>query len=309
MESEVNWCAALGTVLANEEVSALPAGWTDVAGQDHAGHGDSPVVVVGLSERGDHPVTRVKLRQWQLRITEYAPELEAELALLMPTAAKAKGAALKGGGEQGAQDEEAHDSLLAAARARGWKEGAWPAGTVAAQREWIGRSEGAMVSFELVWGEGVTEGSAAGSEQEGEEISPGCRGAHGQRGGLGHVSLHGVQPAGTPAIECFTTRVDTLFGVEAVVLAPTHPVVSQLLAEQQQEPHEHGARSPHGAALAAYVRAAAPQQAQQGAAAASAGTAGKSGVFTGAYVAHPLTGETVPLYVRCSQSRARRFIS
>lgn len=48
---EVNWCEALGTVLANDEV------------------------VNGLSERGGHPVERKKMRQWYLRITAYADRL------------------------------------------------------------------------------------------------------------------------------------------------------------------------------------------------------------------------------------------
>lgn len=48
----VNWCPALGTVLANEEV------------------------VDGLSERGAYPVQRIPLRQWMLRITAYAERLE-----------------------------------------------------------------------------------------------------------------------------------------------------------------------------------------------------------------------------------------
>eukprot|EP00979_Chaetoceros_neogracilis_P010353 scaffold2455_cov212-Chaetoceros_neogracile.AAC.7 len=51
----VNWCPALGTVLANEEI------------------------INGLSERGDHPVERFPLRQWVLKITEYADKLEAGL--------------------------------------------------------------------------------------------------------------------------------------------------------------------------------------------------------------------------------------
>ena len=54
----VNWCSALGTVLANEEV------------------------IDGKSERGGHPVTRLALRQWMLRITEYADRLLDELAEL-----------------------------------------------------------------------------------------------------------------------------------------------------------------------------------------------------------------------------------
>jgi len=54
-EAPVNWCPALGTVLANEEV------------------------VGGVSERGGHPVVRIPLRQWMLRITSYAERLEREL--------------------------------------------------------------------------------------------------------------------------------------------------------------------------------------------------------------------------------------
>lgn len=83
----VNWCPALGTVLANEEI------------------------IDGLSERGSHPVQRLPLRQWVLKITQYADELEAGL--------------------------EGLD---------------WPDGTMAAQKAWIGRSEGAEVQ--------VTQGSA-----------------------------------------------------------------------------------------------------------------------------------------------------
>ena len=54
----VNWCAELGTVLANEEVKD------------------------GLSEVGNHPVTRLPLRQWMLRITAYADRLEKGLDAL-----------------------------------------------------------------------------------------------------------------------------------------------------------------------------------------------------------------------------------
>jgi len=54
-EVAVNWCPALGTVLANEEV------------------------VQGRSERGDHPVERKPMRQWMLRITAYGDRLIEEL--------------------------------------------------------------------------------------------------------------------------------------------------------------------------------------------------------------------------------------
>ena len=57
-ESPVNWCAELGTVLADEEV------------------------INGRSERGDHPVQRLPLRQWMLRITKYADRLVEDLVPL-----------------------------------------------------------------------------------------------------------------------------------------------------------------------------------------------------------------------------------
>ena len=57
-EAPVNWCPALGTVLANEEVKD------------------------GKSERGGHPVVRMPLRQWMLRITAYADRLERDLESL-----------------------------------------------------------------------------------------------------------------------------------------------------------------------------------------------------------------------------------
>ena len=55
IKAPVNWCPALGTVLANEEV------------------------IGGLSERGGHPVVRIPLRQWMLRITAYADRLLEDL--------------------------------------------------------------------------------------------------------------------------------------------------------------------------------------------------------------------------------------
>ena len=53
-EAPVNWCPALGTVLANEDID-------------------------GKSERGSHPVVRMPLRQWMLRITSYADRLMSDL--------------------------------------------------------------------------------------------------------------------------------------------------------------------------------------------------------------------------------------
>lgn len=83
-EIAVNWCPELKTVLANEEV------------------------VNGLSEIGGHPVERRPMKQWMLRITEYADRLIEDLNTLD-----------------------------------------WPENIKESQRNWIGRSEGASVKFQL----------------------------------------------------------------------------------------------------------------------------------------------------------------
>lgn len=83
-EVPVNWCPALGTVLANEEV------------------------IDGKSERGGHPVIRKPMKQWMLKITAYADRLLEDL-----------------------------DDLD------------WPESLKEMQRNWIGRSEGAEVTFTI----------------------------------------------------------------------------------------------------------------------------------------------------------------
>lgn len=84
-DSVVNWCPALGTVLANDEVKD------------------------GFSERGGHPVERRKMRQWSMRITAYSERLLQGL-----------------------------DTL------------AWSEALKEMQRNWIGKSHGAELDFEVV---------------------------------------------------------------------------------------------------------------------------------------------------------------
>ena len=87
-EIPVWWCAELGTVLANEEV------------------------IDGKSERGGHPCVKRPLRQWMLKITEYADRLLADL-----------------------EDLD------------------WPDSVKSMQREWIGKSEGAEIRFDVDGGD------------------------------------------------------------------------------------------------------------------------------------------------------------
>jgi leucyl-tRNA synthetase len=78
----------------------------------------------------------------------------------------------------------------------------------------------------------------------------------------------------------FTTRLDTLFGVTALVVAPEHKDIGRLAVETRRAEVEAYQR-------ATMVKSEVERQASEG----------KSGVFTGRRAVHPLTGETVPIYV------------
>ncbi|MGH4025036.1 MAG: leucine--tRNA ligase [Pseudonocardiaceae bacterium] len=96
-------------------------------------------------------------------------------------------------------------------------------------------------------------------------------------------------------IEVFTTRPDTLFGATYMVLAPEHPLVSEIVTEQWpaavNERWTGGAATP-GEAIADYRRAVAQrseldrQESRE-----------KTGVFTGAYAGNPATGAQIPIFI------------
>ena len=169
-ESTVNWCAALGTVLANDEV------------------------INGVSERGGYPVEQKKMMQWSMRITAYA------------------------------------DRLL-----KGLDTVDWPEPLVEMQRNWIGKSVGAAVTFPL------------------------------EDGG----------------ISVFTTRVDTIFGVSFLVLAPEHELVGTLITDAQRTEIEN------------YIEKTAKKSELDR----MADTKTVSGAFTGSYAKHPLTGADIPIWI------------
>lgn len=128
---------------------------------------------------------------------------------------------------------------------------AWPDAVKTMQRNWIGRSEGADFSMPVCDADGVVR-------QDGAEIS------------------------------VFTTRPDTAFGMTYAVLAPEHPLVTQVTTEQNQQ-----------AVLEFITKAAKLDEAERtGEGEAGKGSQqGKSGQFTGAYVLNPFTKKTVPLYI------------
>ena len=84
-------------------------------------------------------------------------------------------------------------------------------------------------------------------------------------------------------ITVFTTRPDTLFGVNYVVLAPEHPLVKKLKEAHPEKADE----------MDAYVRYASEANDIDRLSTARE----KTGVFTGAYATHPLTGKSVPVYL------------
>jgi leucyl-tRNA synthetase len=187
---EVNWCEALGTVLANDEV------------------------VNGVSERGGHPVVKKKMRQWYLRITAYADRLL-----------------------EGLETVDFSDSMKDM------------------QRNWIGKSEGAEITFDIVNG----ESSIVKKETT----------VTGQPLTIDHSQL-----------TVYTTRPDTIFGVDFMVVAPEHDIVNKIkTAEQSAAVDEY----------VAYVKSRSDVERQ----------AEKkiTGCFTGAYAINPFDGKEIPVWI------------
>lgn len=171
---EVNWCEALGTVLANDEV------------------------VNGVSERGGFPVVKKKLRQWYLRITEYADRLL-----------------------EGLERIEFSDAM---------KE---------MQTNWIGKSSGAEIDFEV--------------KSEKSKVK---------------------------SLRVYTTRPDTIFGVDFMVVAPELEMVEEIKSVEQSAAVDE---------YLAYVKSRSERERM----------AEKkiSGVFTGAYAINPFDGREIPIWI------------
>ena len=112
----------------------------------------------------------------------------------------------------------------------------WSSSTVALQRNWIGRSEGAELVFET---------------------------------------------PGGPKITVFTTRPDTVFGATYLVLAPEHPLVTDLIAVEQK------------AAVKGYQRDVQAKDVVSR----RVGDKTKTGVFLGSYARNPATGESIPIWI------------
>ncbi len=310
-ETEVNWCPALGTVLANDEI------------------------VNGVSERGGHPVVRKKMKQWSMRISAYAQRLLDGLNTID-----------------------------------------WPQPLKDSQSNWIGRSEGAMVSFKVLSpalseGKGVqsanyltgdpefagvnlerakemranpTKAEALLWEQlKSKKLDIKFRQQHlieayivdfvclskkliievdgeihntkkeidNERSlileskGFKVISFTNEEVLGNinkvistikrelelaplsfgkglgDRIEVFTTRPDTIFGVSFMTLAPEHELVSKITTDEQKE------------AVEKYIKATAKRSELDR----MADVKTISGVFTGAYAEHPFSKAPIPIWI------------
>jgi len=211
-EVTVNWCPALGTVLANEEVTSE-----------------------GRSEVGDLAVYQRPLAQWVMRITDYADRLLEDLDVAdLPD------------GQGGTYCLD------------------WPAAIKLMQRNWIGRSSGAEVLFDVL---------KPGSDEVATRL------------------------------DVFTTRPDTLFGATFMVVAPEHPIVdvgdgddclvpSVWPAETRREWKGADSSLEIRAAVSAYLDEASNRTAQQ-----EREEREKTGVFAGIYALNPVTGGSIPIFI------------
>lgn len=198
---EVNWCEALGTVLANDEV------------------------VNGVSERGGHPVVKKKLRQWYLRITAYADRL------------------LEGLGR--VDFSEAMKEM---------------------QTNWIGKSEGAEIVFPIK-----------------ARLHPSEKSQDGEWASVPEKTAKTPPPGehlGGAYLRVYTTRPDTIFGVDFMVIAPEHELATGITTGDQKQAVEE---------YVAYVKSRSERERM----------AEKkiSGVFTGSYCIHPFSGKEIPIWI------------
>lgn len=134
----------------------------------------------------------------------------------------------------------------------------WPESLKEMQRNWIGKSTGAEVDFDVI---------PVGSASSTEVANP--------------AQSFETEPGDGDIITVFTTRPDTLYGATYMVLAPEHPLVEKITTPAQKE------------AVEQYRKTVAAKSDRDR----MADTKEKSGVFTGAYAINPVNKEQVPVWI------------
>ncbi|MFI0429920.1 leucine--tRNA ligase [Mariniflexile sp. HMF6888] len=320
-ETEVNWCPALGTVLANDEI------------------------VNGVSERGGHPVIRKKMTQWSMRISAYAERLLQGLdkidwtdslkesqrnwigksvgasvffpILSFPEGEEKAGLLTRAGYMTGgnnshlllkhAKDMRANPTLAEAAL---WEQlrnknldakfrqqhliGDYIVDFVCLDKKLIIEVDGEIHDSQIEEDAERTEILENNYFKvirfKNEDVLGNIEGVLktikeelSQRESVKSDSRMSEQipPSGVRGIEVFTTRPDTIFGVSFMTLAPEHELVSQITTPDQK------------AEVEAYVLATAKRSERDR----MADVKTISGVFTGAYAEHPFTKEPIPVWI------------
>lgn len=315
-EGEVNWCEALGTVLANDEV------------------------VNGVSERGGHPVVKKKLRQWYLRITEYADRLQNDLQKLEWSDAmkemqtnwigKSSGAEIdfvvstspqplsKGEGQKepgyftSTPDKwkalidyakanrknptAAESALWAVLRNRqinGWKfrrqhpvAGYIPDfvcldAKLIVEVDGGYHSEAEQQSFDVLRTEWLNEHGYTMLRFSNEEVLKHIDTVKSRiEEVLGTPSPLEREKEGEVVLRVYTTRPDTIFGVDFMVVAPEHEVVAKITTAEQKTAVEQ---------YLDYVNSRSERERM----------AEKkiTGCFTGAYAINPFSGRAIPIWI------------
>lgn len=315
----VNWCPALGTVLANDEIKD------------------------GVSERGGHPVEQKLMRQWSMRITAYAERLLAGLEgldwsesikdiqrnwigksvgasvkfkVLSPALSKGEGAVsanyltgdaaignllLDNAKEMRSKPTEAESVLWL--QLKGKKLGvkfrrqhpidSFIADFVCLDKKLIIEVDGEIHDFQQEADELRTERlNELGYEVlrfKNEEVLADIDNVLtkistilAQRPSIKDEPK--VLPSGKDLgwdIEVFTTRPDTIFGVSFMVLAPEHPLVNEITTAEQK------------AEVAAYQKAASLKSERDR----QSDIKNITGAFTGAFAIHPFTGDKVQIWI------------
>ncbi|OJY81100.1 MAG: leucine--tRNA ligase [Sphingobacteriales bacterium 44-15] len=330
---EVNWCEALGTVLANDEV------------------------INGVSERGGYPVVKKKLRQWYLRITEYADRLQSDLDTLEWSDAMKEMQTNWIGRSSGAEilfrvaspptplrPERGEAKTPESGRFYKTADNSWHIlkeysrhnrknQTPAENLLWqnirnnklgikVRRQhsvKGYIVDFALLEARLIVEldGEYHNEEQQRtyddartkflnefdlklirftneevlndistviEKIKAAIAEQKQNSGSNAGVPLlreeKGLGDEATSGVRVYTTRPDTIFGVDFMVLAPEHELVAEITTPEQKAAVEE---------YVAYVKSRSERERM----------AEKkiSGCFTGAYAVNPLTGRDIPIWI------------
>ncbi len=318
-ETEVNWCPALGTVLANDEI------------------------VNGVSERGGHPVIRKKMTQWSMRISAYAERLLQGLEVIDWTDAlkesqrnwigKSVGASVRfpilsfPNGEAKAGSKKlagymtgGNNSHLLLERAKAMRANPTEAEAILWENlrgkkvnakfrqqhliddfivdfvcldkklivEVDGRIHDSQIDADAKRTERLELDNYKVIRFTNEEVIGNIDGVLNkittELSQRISVKSEQVLPSGKDLgwdIEVFTTRPDTIFGVSFMTLAPEHDLVSKITTPEQK------------ASVEAYIEATAKRSERER----MADVKTISGAFTGAYAEHPFTKEPIPVWI------------